>query len=273
MCASASRLCFARANNSTLQYRIHVAFSSLVILIVLPRATPRRFGCEMLFQAGYRDGITVGKERALQGGFDIGFADFGAPLGREIGEMRGIVASLLALLRSSHASTSTPTSTSVSSLASGGGGASKLRYTMVDAMSEDDREALRREIGALGTRLGMLGLQDVAPPDEEALVHAREHASAPSEDKDDGRDGKESNLEVGFEPESRRKGLGALDAESENSRARHARGVRELSEVKSGLERVLGRLGLSVVLGMGPLVDTTDQIGVDRPPSQGKMRL
>ncbi|KAF5338385.1 hypothetical protein D9611_012532 [Ephemerocybe angulata] len=35
--------------------------------------------------AGYREGITAGKEGALQEGFDSGFAVTGAPLGRDIG--------------------------------------------------------------------------------------------------------------------------------------------------------------------------------------------
>jgi hypothetical protein len=37
---------------------------------------------------GYREGITAGKESALQEGFDTGFASVGAPLGRDIGFIR-----------------------------------------------------------------------------------------------------------------------------------------------------------------------------------------
>jgi hypothetical protein len=48
-------------------------------------------------QAGYRDGISAGKEAALQEGFDAGFADTGAPRGRELGVLRGLAAALLHL--------------------------------------------------------------------------------------------------------------------------------------------------------------------------------
>jgi hypothetical protein len=46
-------------------------------------------------QAGYRDGITAGKEGALQEGFDAGFAQAGAPRGRELGLLRGLASALL----------------------------------------------------------------------------------------------------------------------------------------------------------------------------------
>ncbi|KAI9507615.1 hypothetical protein F5148DRAFT_1149621 [Russula earlei] len=55
--------------------------------------------------AGYRDGITAGKEGALQEGFDAGFARAGAPRGRELGLLRGLAsASLLHLSRGSRGS-------------------------------------------------------------------------------------------------------------------------------------------------------------------------
>ncbi len=46
-------------------------------------------------QAGYRDGITAGKDGALQQGFDAGFAQAGAPRGRELGILRGLASALL----------------------------------------------------------------------------------------------------------------------------------------------------------------------------------
>ncbi|KAH9077773.1 hypothetical protein EDB83DRAFT_2514484 [Lactarius deliciosus] len=45
--------------------------------------------------AGYRDGISSGKEAALQEGFDAGFVRIGVPRGREIGVLRGLAAALL----------------------------------------------------------------------------------------------------------------------------------------------------------------------------------
>ncbi|KAF7345106.1 Yae1-N domain-containing protein [Mycena venus] len=49
---------------------------------------------------GYREGITAGKESALQEGFDTGFAGVGAPLGRDIGFLRGMSSALVAFLNS-----------------------------------------------------------------------------------------------------------------------------------------------------------------------------
>jgi Essential protein Yae1, N terminal len=46
-------------------------------------------------QAGYREGITAGKDGALQEGFDTGFAQTGGPLGRELGLLRGVASALL----------------------------------------------------------------------------------------------------------------------------------------------------------------------------------
>ncbi|KAH9054021.1 hypothetical protein EDB83DRAFT_2225632 [Lactarius deliciosus] len=45
--------------------------------------------------AGYREGISSGKEVALQEGFDVGFARTGAACGRELGIIRGPAAVLL----------------------------------------------------------------------------------------------------------------------------------------------------------------------------------
>ncbi|KAI0000296.1 hypothetical protein BJV77DRAFT_1063742 [Russula vinacea] len=45
--------------------------------------------------AGYREGITAGKDGALQEGFDAGFAQTGAPLGRELGLLRGLASALI----------------------------------------------------------------------------------------------------------------------------------------------------------------------------------
>lgn len=51
-------------------------------------------------QAGYREGITAGKESALQEGFDAGFV-VGAPIGRSLGILRGISMGLVSFLASS----------------------------------------------------------------------------------------------------------------------------------------------------------------------------
>ena len=57
-------------------------------------ASPKKQRLDKL-QAGYREGITAGKEGALQEGFDAGFAQTGAPLGRELGLLRGLASALI----------------------------------------------------------------------------------------------------------------------------------------------------------------------------------
>ncbi|KIP08018.1 hypothetical protein PHLGIDRAFT_393337 [Phlebiopsis gigantea 11061_1 CR5-6] len=96
--------------------------------------------------AGYREGITAGKESALQAGFDEGFAETGAPIGRSIGLMRGYISSIIAFLSSGR------------SLPSG-----------VDAGQ------LLGEARAISGALGDVRFSDIAPPDLEAEMHAREH--------------------------------------------------------------------------------------------------
>lgn len=100
-------------------------------------------------QAGYREGITAGKESALQEGFDAGFAQVGAPLGRELGMLRGIASALVRFL-----SLSGP-----------------LSSTLDEA----------RDISA---QLASIRYSDIAPPDLEAEAHAREHLESEEGDDD-----------------------------------------------------------------------------------------
>ncbi|KAI0356427.1 hypothetical protein OH77DRAFT_200893 [Trametes cingulata] len=94
--------------------------------------------------AGYREGITAGKESALQAGFDEGFAQVGAPLGRELGILRGLCSALVSFL------TRSPSSTPQS-------------------------EAVLAEVREIAAQLANVRFSDIAPPDLEALAHAREH--------------------------------------------------------------------------------------------------
>ncbi|KAH9942909.1 hypothetical protein B0H21DRAFT_793094 [Amylocystis lapponica] len=93
--------------------------------------------------AGYREGITAGKESALQQGFDEGFAEVGAPLGRELGILRGISAALLSFL--------TLPGTSAS------------------------KQEILDEARDIASQLGRVRFSDIAPPDLEAERHAHEH--------------------------------------------------------------------------------------------------
>ncbi|TFY74295.1 hypothetical protein EWM64_g9718 [Hericium alpestre] len=66
--------------------------------------------------SGYREGITAGKEDALQEGFDAGFAEVGVPLGQELGLLRGLASALQSFL-----APMPPTSVVASSRAEGEG--------------------------------------------------------------------------------------------------------------------------------------------------------
>ncbi|KAG7098383.1 hypothetical protein E1B28_000341 [Marasmius oreades] len=106
--------------------------------------------------AGYREGITAGKESTLQEGFDSGFAQVGAPIGREIGLLRGVASGLVSYLSTSK-------------------GLSDQDIQLVEA----------REIAA-----GLSGIRfsDIAPRDLEAEQHAREHLEMEGKDADDDMD-------------------------------------------------------------------------------------
>ncbi|KAG6867457.1 hypothetical protein C0993_002540 [Termitomyces sp. T159_Od127] len=98
---------------------------------------------------GYREGITAGKEAFVQEGFDAGFATIGAPLGRDLGLIRGQSSALLSFL------------TSPSSAALG--------------LSENAKEALVHEVRDIVSLLGNVRFSDIEPRDLEAEKHAKEH--------------------------------------------------------------------------------------------------
>ncbi|KAF8816915.1 hypothetical protein BYT27DRAFT_7229175 [Phlegmacium glaucopus] len=91
---------------------------------------------------GYREGITAGKESALQEGFDAGFADIGAPIGRELGILRGISSAILVLLRST---------------------------------GVQDQESIQTEAQEISSQLSKIRFSDIMPRDLEAEEHARQH--------------------------------------------------------------------------------------------------
>ncbi|KAI0754906.1 hypothetical protein C8Q80DRAFT_1095305 [Daedaleopsis nitida] len=102
--------------------------------------------------AGYREGITAGKESALQEGFDDGFAQVGAPIGRELGILRGVCSALLAFL----------------------------------SRTPSPRSELVNQVREITTALANVRFSDIAPPDLEAIAHAREHLeSVQAMDEDD----------------------------------------------------------------------------------------
>ncbi|THH04237.1 hypothetical protein EW145_g5666 [Phellinidium pouzarii] len=102
---------------------------------------------DLFMTAGYREGITAGKESALQSGFDTGFAEVGAPIGRHVGNLRGLAAGVLAFLNSS--------SHHCSQLC--------------------ESTQLHDEIRSIAERLSCIQFVNIEPPDTEALTHALEH--------------------------------------------------------------------------------------------------
>ncbi|KII90576.1 hypothetical protein PLICRDRAFT_106317 [Plicaturopsis crispa FD-325 SS-3] len=104
--------------------------------------------------AGYREGITAGKESALQEGFDDAFARVGAPIGRELGLLRGYASAAISYLNST------------------------------SGAAEQVAEA--RSIGAA---LSAVRFSDIAPRDREAEAHAREHLETDDGEPDDARVG------------------------------------------------------------------------------------
>ncbi|KAG6911056.1 hypothetical protein DXG01_004570 [Tephrocybe rancida] len=101
---------------------------------------------------GYREGITAGKEAFVQEGFDAGFAEVGAPLGRDLGLIRGQASALLSFLISAP-----PSSLS---------------------FAEDAKQVLVQEAREIAAQLGHIRYSDIEPRDLEAEQHAKEHLEA-----------------------------------------------------------------------------------------------
>jgi hypothetical protein len=97
-------------------------------------------------QAGYREGITAGKESALQAGFNAGYAQVGVPLGREMGLLRGTALALMTFVDS----------------------------PQLPQPAEVLNEALK-EIRTISAQLSDIRFSDIVPRDLEAEAHAREH--------------------------------------------------------------------------------------------------
>lgn len=110
------------------------------------RTSPAPLATSYGVQAGYREGITAGKESALQEGFDDGFALVGAPLGRAIGLLRGAANAAMGFVSS--------------------------RASDTDANALEQR---KNEVRTIIGSLGRINLEDLAPRDAQAEEHAKEH--------------------------------------------------------------------------------------------------
>jgi len=152
----------------------------------------------------------------VQEGFDTGFADVGAPLGRDLGLIRGHSSALLSFL------------ISAPSAALG--------------VLENDKEALAQEAREIATQLGNIRYSDIEPRDLEAEQHAREHLEAEGEE-----------MEVNEETEKRKQMEGVEDmlaglstGEGVNAPGRPT--TEDVVKLKERLQALSSRVGLRVHL-------------------------
>jgi len=172
---------------------------------------------ENFINAGYREGITAGKEEALQEGFDAGFAQFGAPIGREIGTLRGMASAVLVFLDGDgkdDGDDKTPSQDTQGESADTGA-------------KRESRATMRIEVGNMIRALAKIRLASLLPPDTEAIEHAREHVGADQAGIDD------------------LLGQGTTGAATDTEREEK---VREVEDIKTRLRSILQTLGLDVEL-------------------------
>nr|CDI54423.1 conserved hypothetical protein [Melanopsichium pennsylvanicum 4] len=135
---------------------------------------------ENLFNdTGYREGITAGKLSTLQNGFDQGFNEVGALLGRQVGLLQGQIAALLLLTSPAIQSSSSASARKGAALsrnrptvssAAGAGSASSLALLQSPRLEE-----AKVELRELAEHLDTLTLAKLADPDYEAMEHELEH--------------------------------------------------------------------------------------------------
>ncbi|TFK36512.1 hypothetical protein BDQ12DRAFT_686541 [Crucibulum laeve] len=158
---------------------------------------------------GYREGITAGKESALQEGFDSGFANVGAPIGRDLGILRGMCSAI------------------VTSLTSSTGG---------------ETESMAIEARDIAAKLSDIRFSDISPRDLEAEEHARQHL----EDDEHGMDVNEEIAEK-REVEGLEDMLAKLTAGTSMGAHETGRPTEDDVRVLKGrLENLVQRMGITV---------------------------
>lgn len=100
-----------------------------------------------MYDDGYREGIGLGKEGAIQTGFDHGFKTNGATMGRKLGNLKGTLHALEIRLIQSR-----PSKESV-----------ETKFTIL------------KSVQTLRQRVNSLQLKDLMEPDWEAIEHERQH--------------------------------------------------------------------------------------------------
>ncbi|KAG1797782.1 uncharacterized protein HD556DRAFT_1355301 [Suillus plorans] len=158
--------------------------------------------------SGYREGIIAGKESALQEGFDAGFAHVGVPIGRDLGSMRGVISAIASFLSSK--SQENPT-------------------TLTTARQ-------------ISSSLAGIRFSDIAPVDQEAEQHAREHLDANDDLIEQSEELLQKREMEGLEDMLQRLTAGAT------SRPLQGRPTREdVIRLKEGILTLGAQLGLDVI--------------------------
>ncbi|KAM0754101.1 hypothetical protein T439DRAFT_171557 [Meredithblackwellia eburnea MCA 4105] len=162
--------------------------------------------------AGYRDGITAGKQSKLQAGFDQGFG-LASPFARRVGNLRGASATLLAILTTN--------------------AAGKHAGVFFDTQLADTsaRQAVVSELRELVSALGRLDENKVLPVDQEAEDHAKSHG--------------DEGISLVMMERKEMRGIEDLLGGMGGSTAGKEPG---LEECQTRLEQILQRVGLSGVI-------------------------
>lgn len=180
-------------------------------------------------QDGYREGITAGKEGALQEGFDEGFALDGVPLGRRVGTLRGIAAGLQAF------------------------GTTGLTGTSSNSPSQSGQPSLEAEVRAIVAGLESLEIRDLMPPDLLAEQHNLEHEQAEAQKQ------QSESAEVDMEGNTSGGGdsmeemlaafasVGTKDSATTKARRRE-QALAALRDLEERLSSVLQQLGFAISL-------------------------
>ncbi|KAF8889022.1 hypothetical protein BD779DRAFT_1439678 [Infundibulicybe gibba] len=165
---------------------------------------------------GYREGITSGKEAFLQDGFDAGFADVGAPLGRELGMLRGVASATLAY----------------------------LTFPASGVGNEMERQSMAVEARDIVSKLSDIRFSDIAPRDLEAEEHARQHLGL-----------EDSEMELNEELMDKRKMenledmLSTLTAGAGGGQPQARPNYKNVCELRDRLGALNERIGVQLVIG------------------------
>lgn len=213
-------------------------------LLRLPKCkhlSPRNHLLDKSSQAGYREGITAGKESALQEGFDAGFAKTGGPIGRELGLLRGVANALLLHLSQSPSRTRTRTRTQHQKSDENPQHAELPRDESKATSSSATKHVLLLQ--EIVDALAAVRFADIVPPplDEETEGHARCAAdlkSGTDDDDDDDDDGGKEGEEAG----PRSAGLGSVATTTTT--------IDDVRALRVKLENLLRESGLKVDLNL-----------------------